>query len=158
MIDRIHSLLVDIMTDEPDVVIIENQLQRAHTLRVIQYAIHSWVRGHFGTRVKLVYQSGAVKFKLGSPTDIQTYEYERNNATSESAKYKVNKQYGLKIARSFMGDDWFNKNTKNDDMADALCHVLYYAQFKTSKPAVKSRKRATVHTVPVDTPLLQAHA
>jgi hypothetical protein len=149
MIDRLGMLLGSVITDVPSIVIIENQLQRANTLRVIQYAIHSYMRGRFGQSVKIVYQSGAVKFKLGTDEEMQQYAFDRNNAHNEHARYKVNKQYGLKIATQIMGESYFNDNTKNDDMADALCHVLYYINFKMNKQAArKKQKPASACTAP----------
>lgn len=116
-------------------VIVENQLQRAHTMRQIQYAIEAWVYGRYGHSVKVIHQSGSAKLHIGTDIDRQELALAKTGCTPYKS-YKLNKEYAVMMAERMLGShvsEFLVNGAKHDDLSDALCHAVYFCTTKLKR-------------------------
>lgn len=111
----------------PDAIVIENQLASSTTLRTLQFAM----QGYFHSRYRGVpvrFQGGECKMQMCDTAAVAAAKL------SGRSKYRTNKKFALEQARrDFEGTVWqtgMDSVRKNDDLADAYLHALFYTEHR----------------------------
>lgn len=119
-----------------NVVLIENQPMLKNgvmkTVAVVIYTYFNMLKIQFGNiqQVKFISATNKLKQVLQTPTTLSDNHITQGTTSTET--YKDRKQLSIALARQHIKTvapsyvEWFEKQTKKDDCADALNQGLYY--------------------------------